>query len=86
MTQLLIALKCQADHSEISARFLRAGPNDKIFYEPSISAPVSLQHSLTPSRYSNTFWDTLKLKQTTETATRREGTPYIWHKQTIFLP
>lgn len=36
MTQLLTALKCQVDHSEIQARFLQEGPSDKTFYKPSI--------------------------------------------------
>lgn len=42
MTQLLLALKCQADHSEIQTRFLQEGPNDKTFDEPSVLALVAL--------------------------------------------
>lgn len=41
MTQLP-SVKCQADQSEIQARFLQKGPNDKTCYEPSISSPVPL--------------------------------------------
>lgn len=69
MTQPLPALKCQVDHSEIQARFLQKGLSDKTFYEPSILSPVLLLCSLTPSQSSNTFWDKLKLKQTTRAAT-----------------
>lgn len=46
-TQLPPALKCQADHSEIQARLLQEGPNEKTFYEPCISSPApSLQDHL----------------------------------------
>lgn len=34
------ALKCQADHSEIQARLIQEGPNEKTFFEPSISSPA----------------------------------------------
>lgn len=60
MTQLLPTLKCQADHSEIQARFLQEGPNDKIFYEPSILLCVPLLQE---------HLDKLKLQQTTKAAT-----------------